>query len=282
LYLFVTRDWIGYQGLAIAHSANVLVLFSVQVLSAAYTGSIYGFYDGRWRLAEIFSGWKMILSLALPSMALMMCEWGAYEVNVLLSARFLTKHHFAAVAICQQLDNSLLACPLAVGTSLTIKVGNYVGAGDQDRAKRVAVAGVAMTAALALTGGAVLSLLRSVLPGLFTSDDVVKAVVEDTLPFVSIFFVADCMLGAWTCILRGLGLQLRAAAAAIVSWWLVGMPLGILLYHLLGASLGAKAFFIGPAAGLLLGNALCVYFVMTAEWIPLNAGDGKEPVEGES
>jgi MATE family multidrug resistance protein len=272
LYLFVTKEWIGYQGLAIAHSANVLVLFSVQLLAAAYTGSMYTFYNGKWPIRDLFQGWAMILRLAVPSMVLMLCEWAAYEVNVLLSARFLTKHHFAAVLICQQLDNSLLACPLAIGTSVTIKVGNYVGAGDKPRAKIAAAAGAAMMALSALVGAVLLASMRTVLPQLFSRDATVRASVEETLSFVAVFFFFDCMLCAWTSILRALGEQRKAAVAAVLSWWAVGIPLGVLLFHM-DATLGARAFFLGPAAGLVLGNFLCVFFVLTSTWEPYDNTD---------
>ena len=274
LYLFVSRDWIGYQGLAIAQMSNILVMFAVQLLAASYTGSMYGFYKGKWNASQIFSGWKTMLRLSLPSMVLMLCEWSAYEVNVLLSARFLTKHHFAAVAICQQLDNSLLAAPIAVATSVSIKVGNYVGSGDKVRAQRCAAAGALLMLGLGLGGGALLASLRGTVPQLFTSDETVRSVIEDTLPFVGIFFVFDCCLSLWTGILRGLGESHKAAFGAVFAWWCVGIPLGALLFHIY-PSLGAKAFYIGPALGVFVGNAVCVVFVLRATWEPYDDTDAE-------
>jgi MATE family multidrug resistance protein len=78
----------------------------------------------------------------------------------------------------------------------------------------------------------------------------------DVMPYVALFQIADGLNGSCGGSLRGMGRQHIGAAVNIVSYYALGLPLGI---HL--------AFNGWGLSGLWLGNCVALYFVGILEWI---------------
>ncbi|CUG93675.1 Hypothetical protein, putative [Bodo saltans] len=261
LYLILDVAGAGFQGLAVGWAITIAMMFVLTCLASIYTRSLYiaGFHG--WDCREAMRQWRPLLSMCVPAMAIMLCEWSAFEVNVMLSARFLSQEVFAAVVVCQQLYCAMLPIPVAMGYATTVKVGNYIGAKKPETARRAAMAGIVITVTLSAVGAAVLALARTPLSSLFSSHPHVQQVAVDTLPAAAVMFVFDASLGAFTAVLRGVGEPGKAALCTTIGWWVIGIPCAILLHYCGPSSLGAKCFYYGPTIGLLVACGLTAWLV---------------------
>jgi multidrug resistance protein, MATE family len=261
LYLILDVWNAGFQGLAVGWAITITMMFVLTCLASIYTKSMYSAGFTGWNCRESMRQWRPLLSMCIPAMGIMLCEWSAFEVNVMLSARFLSQEVFAAVVICQQLYCAMLPIPVAMGYATTVKVGNYVGAKKPETARRAAMAGIVITVTLSAVGATVLALARTPLSSLFSSHPHVQQVAVVTLPAAAVMFVFDASLGAFTAVLRGVGEPGMAAICTTIGWWVIGIPCAILLHYFGPASLGAKCFYYGPTIGIFVACCLTAWLV---------------------
>ena len=154
----------------------------------------------------------------------------------------------------------LLQIPLvfAVGQALVVLVGTSIGAGNPERAKRIAWAGTAMAAAICLAIGATVAIFPLAWVGLFSTDPAVLDAGTRYLRIVAPFYP---LLGASIALYfasQGAGRMLRPVLAGTTRLAIV----------LLGGALSASltAVFGVVATGILVSTGLMIWFVARARW----------------
>lgn len=262
LYLILDVGQAGFQGLAVGWACTISILFGLTCFASMYTRSLYRAGFRGWDCREARSDWGPLLSMCLPAMGIMLCEWSAFEANVMMSARFLPQEDFAGVVVCQQLYCAMLPVPVAIGYATTVKVGNFIGAKKPITARRSALAGIALTTVASAVGCLTLVRGRAPLSSLFSSHPRVQQVAIDTLPTAALMFVFDASLGAFTAVLRGVGEPGKAAVCTTIGWWVIGLPCSVLLHYTHGDSLGARCFYYGPTVGLVVACSLTGWLVL--------------------
>lgn len=90
----------------------------------------------------------------------------------------------------------------------------------------------------------------------YTDDRDVVALVSHVMPYVAAFQVADGLVGSNGGTLRALGKQHLGAVINGVSYYIIGLPLGIYL-----------AFHGWGLTGLWLGSCLALFCVGLSEWL---------------
>ena len=264
LYVVVDYLHVGYEGLIMSF---VCVSWFMVIVTGSYTYFITkqldGIYQG-WDSANAMIGWKPLLFRAFPSMFVLLCVWTASEVNVLMSSNLVSREEFAAAAICQQIISLMYSVPSAISYAVIVKVGNYLGAGEKESAKLSVKVGVVLTLFWALIASALMIGVRYEIAAFFTADEVVQDAVMKALPYLALFFTVDTLLAALSSGLRGAGVPHRVAASAAIGW-VIGITLALLM-HRADPHLGLAAFYLGPAIGLLFGNLVCLYCLLTSTW----------------
>ena len=138
--------------------------------------------------------------------------------------------------------------PMGVAGAGAALVGRAIGRGDVAAARRDAVA------ALACGGGfmAIMAVLFIVATGAiaraFTGDAATIAVVFALLPIAGVFQIFDGTQVVASSILRGAGDTRMPMILHVLSFWAVGIPLGVVLCF--GLHLGAAGLWWGLTAGL--------------------------------
>ena len=119
--------------------------------------------------------------------------------------------------------------PLGVGSAAAVRVGRGVGAGDQARAKQAAraafVCGMGFMSVTALLFLAFPRLLAA----LFTSDAGVIAIAGVLIPIAGVFQIFDGAQAVGAGVLRGLGDTSAPLIGMIAGYWLIGLPVSLLL-----------------------------------------------------
>ena len=133
----------------------------------------------------------------------------------------------AGYGIASRLDYLLIPLMFGFGTASVTMVGTAIGAGDIDRARRVAWVAAAMGAVVTGVIGVTVAIFPTLWLGLFTSDPAVLATGTQYLRIVApfyVFFGAGMMIyfssqGAQRVLLPVIGGTARLVLAGLVGWY---------------------------------------------------------------
>jgi MATE family multidrug resistance protein len=187
------------------------------------------------------------LRLGAPLGALQFLEFGIFGTIALLMGRFGTVP-VAAHQVAINLASLTFMVPLGIGMSGGVRVGQAVGAGDADGARRAAgsalILGVAFMTLCALTFIAFPEFFARI----YTSDEAVVAMTAALIPIAGVFQVFDGLQVVSIGLLRGVGDTRVPMLVALIGYWLVGVPVSLWLGY--GAGLGPRGLWWGFVAGL--------------------------------
>jgi MATE family multidrug resistance protein len=187
--------------------------------------------------------------LGAPIGGQMMLEVGAFSAVAMLMG-WLGVEAVAAHQIAINLASLTFMVPLGVGSAAAVIVGRAVGRGDHAALKRAATAALAAGAAfMGLTGAAFVGLPRP-LAGLYTNAVEVVALAVVLLPIAGVFQVFDGLQAVAIGVLRGLGDTRVPLVANAVGFWVIGLPVSLLLGF--GWGLGARGLWWGLVVGLVM------------------------------
>ena len=139
---------------------------------------------------------------------------------------------------------------MAVGVTqaTTVLVGQAVGSGDPDRARRSAGAGLVIAATVMAFTGAVFLTIPGLLARLYTPDLEVLGLATTLIPVAGIFQIFDGLQAVGSGVLRGVGDTLAPMVVNLVGFWMIGLPVS--LYLAFPGGLGPLGLWWGMAAGL--------------------------------
>ncbi|XP_049658884.1 multidrug and toxin extrusion protein 1-like isoform X3 [Accipiter gentilis] len=143
--------------------------------------------------------------------------------------------------------------PLGLGTAASVQVGNALGAGDAETAKRSSTTSLLCTGGFCIAMGVILAATKDVLGYIFTSDKEIVDLVAWVIPVYVVFHLFEAVCGACSGVLRGIGKQKFGAILNAVSYYGVGLPLGAVLLFV--ARIGV--------IGLWLSMLICVSILCT-------------------
>ena len=149
--------------------------------------------------------------------------------------------------------------PVGVGSATAVFVGRAVGARDEPAVRRYAVAGLVCGVGFMCVAAAVFLLFPFGLAELYSRDQEVIALAAGLIPIAGLFQVFDGTQVVSAGILRGIGDTRFPMIAAALGFWLVGLPLSLLLGF--GARLGAEGLWWGSLVALMMVAALLLYRV---------------------
>ncbi|KAM6403236.1 multidrug and toxin extrusion protein 2-like [Rhynochetos jubatus] len=206
---------------------------------------------GGWS-SECLLEWDSFTSLAVPSMLMMCIEWWTYEIGSFLIG-LLSVIELSAQSIIYEVSVVAFMIPLGLGTAASVQVGNALGAGDIETAKRSSSTSLLCTGGFCIAVGVILAATKDVLGYIFTRDTEIVALVAWVMPVYIVFHLFEAMCGACSGVLRGIGKQKFGAILNAVSYYGVGLPLGAVLLFV--ARIGV--------IGLWLSMLVCVSILCT-------------------
>ncbi len=190
-----------------------------------------------------------MLRVGLPIGGQMFLEYGVFALVGALMGRIGTVA-MAGHQIALNLASVVFMVPQGTGAAAAVMVGQAVGAQDVPRARRDAVGAILVGGGFMVASAAVFLLLSGALARLYTPDPAVIAVAVTLIQLAGIFAVFDGLQAVAIGILRGIGDTRAPVVINLLGFWLVGMPVSLLLgYH----------FAMGPAGlwwGLVIGLAV--------------------------
>ncbi|MBD1379022.1 MATE family efflux transporter [Metabacillus arenae] len=208
-----------------------------------------------------FAAWKEILKIGVPIGFAIFFETSIFAAVTILMSTFDTitiASHQAALNFA----SFLYMIPLSISMALTIVVGFEIGAGRYKDARHYSYMGIAFGVLLSLFSGFVILLLRPQIAGIYTNNPDVLLLTQQFLIYAIFFQLSDAIAAPIQGALRGYKDVNVTLIIALVSYWIIGLPLGYILGNY--TSFGAFGYWIGLISGLAAG-AICLsarlYFI---------------------
>lgn len=192
------------------------------------------------------------LRIGIPMGLAIFLETSFFGVECLLVSRFGTvvvAANQAAMSFC----NMLYMVPLSFSLSLTILVGAYVGARDFVQAKAYADTGRISNILIGACFGLFLYLGRGLIATLYTEDAALMAPIMHFLTFAVAFQFFDSTAAPIQGVLRGYKDVKATFYSALVAYWGIALPFGLLLDHVWEK--GPDSYWIGLITGIFFSAA---------------------------
>uniref|UniRef100_A0A667XYC0 Multidrug and toxin extrusion protein n=1 Tax=Myripristis murdjan TaxID=586833 RepID=A0A667XYC0_9TELE len=204
---------------------------------------------GGWS-SECLQEWGSYMHLAVPSTLMIYFEWWLWEVGGFL-AGILGEVDLAAQHVLLEAGAITYMFPLGVHAAACVRVGNALGAGDTARAMVTCKVALALSGVLAMFQGIVIAASKSYT----TMLTVMFLLFKQCLYFL--YFSCVCIQCVCSGILVGAGKQKIAAISNLVSYYCIGLPVGIALMF------AAKLRILGLWTGLFICVVLQTGFFIT-------------------
>jgi MATE family multidrug resistance protein len=190
---------------------------------------------------------KRLLDIGLPIGAHLVFEVGAFSASAIM-AGWLGASVQAAHQIAINVASITFMAVSGIAAAATIRVGNYRGLGDMGSARRAGFAAYLLTFAFMGTCGLILIVARYYVPWLYSTDAAVVAQASTLLLVAALFQVSDGLQVVGLGALRGLEDVKVPSLVALLSYWVLALPLSYILGF--GLKWGATGVWIGLLAGL--------------------------------
>ncbi|MDO4203981.1 MAG: MATE family efflux transporter [Selenomonadaceae bacterium] len=197
--------------------------------------------------------WPKALKIGLPIGLAMLSETSIFGAMGLFIATYGTLIVGASQAAFS-VTSMLYAIPMACSIALTILVGFELGAGRPDDAVSYTRIGqrVSLLAAVLLIGSVMP--LRHEVATLFTTEPELLELIAGFVTYAALMNAADALNAPLQGALRGYKDVKPVLVLSIISFWVVGLPLGWILAEIAGQ--GAYGYWQGVITGLFVGFAL--------------------------
>ncbi|XP_053940951.1 multidrug and toxin extrusion protein 2 isoform X2 [Cuculus canorus] len=222
---------------------------------------------GGWS-SECLLEWDSFISLAIPSMLMICIEWWTYEIGSFLIG-LLSVVELSAQSIIYEVSVVAFMIPLGLGTAASVQVGNALGAGDIETAKRSSSTSLLCTGGFCVAVGVILAAAKDVLGYIFTPDKEIVDLVAWVMPVYVVFHLFEAMCGACSGVLRGIGKQKFGAILNTVAYYGMGLPLGAVLLFVVKIGV----------IGLWLSMLVCVSILCTCFVVYIARMDWKKAAE---
>jgi len=211
---------------------------------------------------------RRMLHLGFPiGMQLSIEIW--FFVTVALLMGNLGTRELAAHQVALSLAAFSFMVPLGIGGAAATRVGNAIGRGGLPDARRAAGVCLGLGAAVMTVSGAAFWLFPHFLARLFTDEAGVIEVAVVLIPIAALFQIFDGLQVVAFGALRGAGDTRFPAALALIGFWLLGLPLGMLLAF--RADFGPPGLWWGFTIGLGAVAVLLIWRILVRFSRPLAA-----------
>lgn len=140
--------------------------------------------------------------------------------------------------------------PLSMGMALSMRIGHWLGSGEQVLARRTAWLGIGINLCMALFNAAIMVLFATQIASLYSPDIDVVSTAATLMMFAALFQMSDSVQVSAAGALRGYHDTFAVMLITFVAYWLIGLGLGYWLAFSEQTRLGAPGFWAGLVIGL--------------------------------
>ncbi|CUG94059.1 membrane transporter, putative [Bodo saltans] len=206
---------------------------------------------------------EIYLRVGIPALVSLCAEWWAFELLIVFAAR-VSDMQVTILSVCLSVTGMCFSVALGVSVAGSVCIGNSLGENEPQRAKSYFVASLVMGQIVTCGTVAAILLGRFVIPTWYTTDPNVADTFAHIAFVVALFHWGDSCQFVLQGVFRGAGKQKEAAKAALLSLWLVGIPLSGYLgvFH----NFGTRGILLGLFGGFCVLVPLLLKNFATWNW----------------
>ncbi|WHY95514.1 MATE family efflux transporter [Peribacillus simplex] len=236
------------SGYATAITYWLIALVAILVVIKINPFSTYEVFSEFFRVS--WKEWKALLLIGVPIGLAIFFETSIFSAVTLLMSKYDTVT-IASHQIAMNFASLLYMIPLSISMALTIVIGFEIGAARYKDAKEYSWIGISMALTMSLVLSTILFLFREPVASLYTKDHEVMMLTSHFLIYAIFFQISDALQAPIQGILRGYKDVNVTFAMSLVSYWILGLPIGYFFAKY--TDMGAFGYWIGLISGLALG-----------------------------
>ncbi|MFI8494342.1 MATE family efflux transporter [Peribacillus butanolivorans] len=236
------------SGYATAITYWLIALVAILVVVKISPFSTYKVFREFFRIS--WKEWRALLIIGVPIGLAIFFETSIFSAVTLLMSKYDTVT-IASHQIAMNFASLLYMMPLSISMALTIVIGFEIGAARYKDAKEYSWIGITMALTMSLVLSAILFLFREPVASAYTKDYNVMMLTSHFLIYAIFFQISDALQAPIQGILRGYKDVNVTFAMSLVSYWILGLPIGFIFAKYTG--MGAFGYWIGLISGLALG-----------------------------
>ncbi|KAK9951195.1 hypothetical protein M0R45_006652 [Rubus argutus] len=262
-WTLVYKLGLGRNGSAIAFSLSTWLYVTLLGFYAMYSSSfektrITFSKDSILHVGEFFR-------LAIPSAVMVCLKWWSCELIILLSGLLPNpKLETSVLSICLTISTLHFTLSYGFGAAASTRVSNELGAGNPEAARVAVQAAMFLSVIEASIVSTTLFFCRYVLGRAFSSEKQVVDYVAVMAPLICLSVFMDSLQAVLSGVAKGSGWQHIGAYVNLGAFYLVGLPVAVVLgfpLHFRG-----KGLWIGIVVGSAVQSTLLAFITGFTNW----------------
>ncbi|CAK7344211.1 unnamed protein product, partial [Dovyalis caffra] len=214
---------------------------------------------------DIFYSIKEFFRFALPSAVMVCLEWWTFELLVLLAGLLPDSQlETSVLSICLTTTSLHFYVQCGIAAAGSAQVSNQLGAGNHEAAKMIVRVVLYISLIEAIIVGTILFCCRYVFGYAFSNEKGVVDYVSEVAPLLCLSVIMDSLQTVLSGVARGCGWQHIGAYINLGAYYLVGIPVAVLLCFVL--HLRGKGLWIGILTGSIVQAALLALITGFTNW----------------
>ncbi|KAL9334915.1 hypothetical protein Peur_072096 [Populus x canadensis] len=248
-WVLVFKSGLGYIGAALASSFSYWINVLLLVLYVKFSSSCSKTWTGFSK--EAFHDIVNFMRLAIPSAVMVCLEMWSFESMVLMSGLLPNPElETSVLSISLNTGATVWMIPYGLSGAASTRVSNELGAQHPYLARLAVCVVITIAVAEGILVGIVLILIRNVWGYAYSNDIEVVDYVAVMLPVVATSNFLDGLQCVLSGVARGCGWQKIGAYINLGSYYLVGIPIAILLAFVF--HVGGKGLWLGIICALIV------------------------------
>ncbi|XP_073005631.1 protein DETOXIFICATION 40-like isoform X2 [Typha latifolia] len=214
---------------------------------------------------QAFSGLPEFLKLSTAS-AVMLCLETWYFQILILMAGLLENPQLAldSLTVCTSILGWAFMISVGFNAAASVRVANELGAGHPKSAAFSAVTVTIVSSIISVILAMIVMFLRHKISYIFTEGEKVAHAVSDLCPLLAITLVLSGIQPVLSGVAVGCGWQAFVAYINVGCYYVVGIPLGVLLGFKYG--FGVKGIWAGMIGGTVMQTLILIWITFRTDW----------------
>ncbi|XP_020256851.1 protein DETOXIFICATION 40-like [Asparagus officinalis] len=212
-----------------------------------------------------FSGLPEFLKLSTASAVMLCLETWYFQVLVLI-AGLLKNPELAldSLSICLTISGWVFMIAVGFNAAASVRVSNELGAGNPKSAAFSVVIVTTLSFILSVIIAIVILCFRDKISYIFTEGEIVAQAVSDLCPLLAVTLILNGIQPVLSGVAVGCGWQAFVAYVNVGCYYIVGVPLGVLLGFVF--DLGAKGIWTGMIGGTFMQTVILLWVTFRTDW----------------
>ncbi|KAL0343388.1 UNVERIFIED_CONTAM: protein DETOXIFICATION 14 [Sesamum angustifolium] len=262
-WAFIFKLNLGNAGAAlsigISYWVNVILLVLYMKYSTNCKKTLSSFSK------DVFVTVREFFQFAIPSAVMVCLEWWSFELVILLSGVLPNPQlETSVLSICLTITSLHYHIPYSFGAAASTLISNELGAGKPQAARVALCAVLVLSVAELLIASITIFICRGIMGYAFSDEKEVVDHVREMVPFLCISIIMDSLQAVLSGVARGSGWQHIGAYVNLGAYYLVGIPVALLLGFVL--HLKGEGLWSGLVAGATVQSLLLSLITGLTNW----------------